>query len=223
MPDYPRPPTAAAIIDWTLDHHERVALSTSLGPQSLVILDLISELDRLDEVDVLFLETGLHFPETLDLVTRVEDRFGLSIQRLRPSQTVAEQAAEHGDRLWVWDPDACCHLRKVEPLRRALRGRGAWFTGLRRSHGGERADLRPVDWDSSHGLVKAAPLWDWSRDQVFEHLRTRFIPFNPLLEQGYASVGCHPCTRPSTTERGGRWVGFAKTECGIHTTPESSR
>lgn len=215
----PAPDAARDVLAMALDRFERVALATSLGPQSLVLLDLLAELGRLGEVDVLFLDTHLHFEATRLLLPRVEAHFGVRIERVEPALTLAEQAARHGGNLWRRDPDACCHLRKVLPLQRALAGRGAWIAGLRRDHGPSRADLQPLAYDPLHGLVKAAPLWRWSREQVRLHLRTRGIPSNPLLDDGYPSVGCAPCTTRSEGERDGRWAGRPKTECGLHVVP----
>lgn len=203
---------------------DRVVLSTSLGPQSIVLLDLLHSAGR--AVDALMLDTGLLFPETLALKEAVEARFGIRIRAIRPVQSLAAQAEAHGGNLWRRDPDRCCQLRKVDPLARALAPYDGWFAGLRRDQSAARAHVRPVAWDLRHDRVKVSPLWAWSRAQVFDWLEQRRLPFNPLLEQGYTSVGCQPCTHPNTDprdERAGRWAGAEKTECGIHLSlyPES--
>lgn len=194
----------------------RLLLASSLGPQSLVILDLAHKAGL--QFDVALLDTGLLFRETLLLADEVEERYGLRIQRVRPQTSLSEQEELEGNDLWRRDPDRCCQLRKVEPMRRLLAGYNAWITGIRRDQSEERSGTRAVEWDEQFGLVKLAPLVDWSGDRVRGYLREHALPYNGLLDQGYRSVGCMPCTRPSTgEERSGRWVGSAKTECGLHT------
>jgi phosphoadenosine phosphosulfate reductase len=205
------------VLSWAADRYAgRIAVSTSMGPQTLVILHMLHELGQ--EVPVFFLDTGLHFPETYALRLRIQARFGIHIQAVSPKHTVSEQADLDGEALWQQDPDRCCALRKVDPLEKALGGLSAWVTGLRSDQSKSRATVRPVEWDLGRGLVKVNPLANWSRREVFAWLRTHEIPYNPLLDDGFPSVGCRPCTSRSVAgdERGGRWAGRAKTECGIH-------
>jgi len=211
------PPTtedALEVLDWaTRRFADRIVLSTSLGPQSIVILDLLERLDR--GVDTVLLDTGLLFNETYALRRDVQERFGVEVRRAAgPSLRVQEKL--HGPRLWERDPDACCALRKVRPLRAVLGEYDAWISGIRRDQSPARSKAQNVEWDETHGLVKVNPLVGWSRDEVQAYIRSRDLPVNPLLSQGYGSVGCWPCTRPSHDERGGRWAGRDKTECGIH-------
>lgn len=198
-------------------HPGTLALSTSLGPSSIVILDLLDRLQA--RVPVFLLDTGLLFPETYALKVRVAHRFGVTIRSVRPALSLADQAATHGPALWRRDPDRCCALRKVAPLARALEGQTAWLTGLRRDQGPTRRDLRHVQVDPEGGLERIAPLAAWTEAQVRAWLRAHDLPHNPLLDEGYRSVGCWPCTHPSAAggdERSGRWAGREKTECGIH-------
>lgn len=216
----PWSPDPRVVLTWALEHHPRLALVSALGPQSLVVIDLLSRMDR--AVPVLLLDTGLHFPETYALRLRVQRRYGLEVRRVLPALTLDEQARRHGERLWERDPDRCCQLRKVEPLDRALQDYDAWITGLRRDQGPSRADVTAVGPDPRHGRVRVSPLWAWSRADVMAYLRENDVPYNELLDRGYAGVGCAPCTRPHAAtddpedERAGRWAGSTKTECGIH-------
>lgn len=204
---------------------DRIALATSLGPQTLVILDMLHRLGR--SVPVFFLDTDLLFPETYALRIRLQQRYGLDVRPVRPARSLAEQARDEGPALWERDPDRCCALRKVDPLRGALAGLDAWITGLRRDQGPTRASVQTVAWDEAHGLVKVAPLAHWTRDDVDRYLAAHDVPYNPLLDQGYRSVGCAPCTRAVRPgddpgdERAGRWSASGKTECGIHLAPAS--
>lgn len=194
----------------------RLAVASALGPQTIVILDLLHGLGR--KVPVFFLDTGLLFPETYALRIRLQHRYQLDVQPVVPRQSVEEQAATEGEALWSTNPDRCCALRKVAPLRDTLSGLDAWITGLRRDQSDTRATTETFGWDARHGLWKVNPLAHWSRERTLTYLRERELPYNPLLDQGYPSVGCAPCTRPSTDgdERGGRWSGTTKTECGMH-------
>ncbi len=196
---------------------EGLVLASALGPQSIVALDLAVKAGL--NLDVVLLDTGLLFDETLELATRLEERLGVRIERLRPALTLDEQAEALGDELWETDPAKCCEIRKVKPLANRLSRASAWITGLRRSGSLVRSDVESVEWDAAHGLVKINPLAWWPRARVFEHLHSHNLPHNPLLDDGYASVGCRPCTsrvRPGEDERAGRWRGRGKNECGIH-------
>ena len=217
LPPFDDATPAREVLAWAVDTHPDLVLATALGPQSVAILELLHQLGR--PVDTVFLDTGLHFPETYALRLRLQHRYRRAIRVLRPDQTVAQQAVVHGDRLWARDPDRCCALRKVAPLDAVLAGRSAWVTGLRRSDAPLRQAVRPVEWDARRGLVKVNPLAAWSRAAVRAFLRSHGVPTHPLLEQGFRSVGCAPCTRPTPqggSERAGRWADRAKTECGIH-------
>ena len=171
-------------------------------------------------VEVLFLETGYHFPETLltrDLAARA---LPITVVEALPRQSVPEQDAEYGANLHDRDPNLCCFLRKVEPLAQSLDGRAAWVTGVRRIEAPTRANTPIVSWDHQHDLVKINPLVAWSDDDVEAYQVQHDLPRNPLVAQGYPSIGCAPCTRkvaPGEDPRAGRWSGTDKTECGIHT------
>lgn len=195
---------------------QHATLATSLGPQSLVLMEMLHQLGL--QLPAFFLDTSLLFGETYALRREIEHRYGVRIEAVRPRQDLSAQAARHGSRLWQREPDLCCAIRKVEPLRRHLATKAAWITGLRRDQSSSRQDVARVAWDSTNRLWKLNPLVRWTRRDVDGYLRGHDVPTNALLERGYRSVGCRPCTAPSheTDERAGRWPGQSKTECGIH-------
>lgn len=171
-------------------------------------------------VDVLFLDTGYHFPETYGTRDAVELGLDVSIVDVLPDQSVAEQDAAHGKDLFARDPGRCCALRKVEPLRRTLAGYEVWVTGVRRDEAPTRASTPLVAWDEKNGLVKINPLAAWSFDDLLAYAAANDVVLNPLLDDGYPSIGCAPCTQrvaPGDDPRSGRWAGLDKTECGLHT------
>jgi phosphoadenosine phosphosulfate reductase len=190
----------------------------------LVVLD-IAQRAGLD-LPVVLLDTGLLFPETLALKQQIEARYGIEIRSVKPRWSLRQQAVREGETLWKRAPDRCCELRKVRPLQRVLEELDGWVTGLRRDQSSTRRDVQTVSWDEGYGRVKVNPLAWWSRARVFAYLHAHQVPYNPLLDQGYPSVGCTPCTRPLTVddlegdERAGRWAGTGKTECGLHLPPE---
>jgi phosphoadenylyl-sulfate reductase (thioredoxin) len=165
------------------------------------------------------LDTGVLFPETYELWRKLEAKYGVAIEAVQPDLTLDQQAARLGARLWESDPDQCCAVRKVAPLRQALRGKDAWITSIRRDQTTDRATSRMVERDAKFGLVKVNPLVTWSAEDVKTYLRAHDVPTNPLHEQGYPSIGCMPCTSPvvpGEDPRSGRWRGRGKTECGLH-------
>jgi phosphoadenosine phosphosulfate reductase len=183
----------------------------------MVLLDLALRIEP--RLAVFVIDTELLFPETYALIERAEKRYGITVERVRPAQSVAEQNAAYGDALWQRDPDACCDLRKVEPLREYLRNFDAWMTALRRDQGATRVDIPLRAWDETAQIFKVAPLADWTEADVWNYVQEHDVPVNTLHFDGYPSIGCIHCTRrvaPGEDARAGRWSGFAKTECGIH-------
>ena len=191
----------------------RLALTLSFsGPGGVVLAHMVASIDR--SIPVLFLDTGFLFPETVALRDTVAERYGLTVVTLTPETDPGP--------LYMTDPDACCAIRKVEPMQRALTRYDAWASALRRDQSATRADTDVIEYhDSERGaVVKVHPLALWSRDDVWSYIRKYDVPYHPLLERGYASIGCWPCTRPTGVaedERAGRWSGTQKTECGLHT------
>ena len=201
----------------------RAAVGTSFQGAGLVIIDHAVRAGL--PLPVFTLDTGLLFPETLELKARLEAFWGITIEALEAPQTVAEQAIAEGPELWARQPDLCCYLRKVIPLQARLSTLDVWITGVRRAQGETREKvgvLEQYQFDplQESYLFKLNPVAAWGRDQVWEYIRERGIPYNPLHDRGYRSIGCQPCTRPVSegdNERAGRWTGFDKAECGIHT------
>jgi len=212
--------SAGQLLAWGLERfHPRVAVASSFGAEDVVLIDLAARA-RLD-FRVFTLDTDFLFPETYALLEEVERRYGIRVERCKSALTPAEQAAAQGPALWSRDPDLCCKLRKVEPLKRKLSTLQAWVTGIRRDQAPTRAHTRKLEWDAKFGLVKLNPLADWTWDQVWDYIRVHQVPYNPLHEQNYPSIGCTYCTRPvrpGEDLRAGRWSGFEKTECGLHPT-----
>lgn len=175
--------------------------------------------EHLPGVDVLFLETGYHFAETTFTRGEVAERLDVRIVDVTPVQTVREQDAEFGKDLFARDPALCCARRKVEPLQRALGDYEVWFTGVRRDESPTRTDTPLITWDERNGLIKVNPVAAWSFDDLIDYAGTHDVPVNPLIANGYPSIGCAPCTKPVAAgedPRSGRWAGLAKTECGLH-------
>ncbi|MEU4709612.1 phosphoadenylyl-sulfate reductase [Nocardia salmonicida] len=170
-------------------------------------------------VDVLFLDTGYHFAETIGTRDAVEAVYGVNVVNVRPEASVAEQDEVLGKDLFARDAAECCRLRKVVPLKRSLSGYNAWITGIRRVEAPTRANAPLISFDEAFGLVKINPIAPWSDDEMQAYIEANGILVNPLVEEGYPSIGCAPCTRkpePGSDPRSGRWAGIAKTECGLH-------
>ncbi len=169
-------------------------------------------------IDVIFLDTGYHFVETIGTRDAVKLVHNVNVINVTPEQTVAEQDATWGKDLFARNPDQCCALRKVTPLGRALEPYAAWATGLRRADSPERAATPVVSWDAKRKLIRVAPIAAWTDADVARYIELNSLMINPLLEDGYTSIGCEPCTSKASQDdpRAGRWTGFAKTECGIH-------
>ncbi len=208
--------TAEEILRYAAEEFgSRLAVTASM--QDTVLAHLASK--ALPGIDVLFLETGYHFIETIGTADAVEAVYDVTLRRLLPLQTVAEQDAQHGKDLFARDPDLCCALRKVAPLNTALKDYEAWATGVRRAESVTRANTPVVAFDAKRGRIKIAPLAAWSDDDVAAYIIKHNVLVNPLLGADYPSIGCEPCTRrvlPGQDSRAGRWAGLAKTECGIN-------
>ncbi|MFE3083838.1 phosphoadenylyl-sulfate reductase [Streptomyces albidoflavus] len=207
---------ALEIVRWAADTFgERFCVTSSM--EDAVVAHLASRVRP--GVDVVFLDTGYHFPETIGTRDAVEAILDVNVLTLTPRQSVAEQDAEYGPKLHDRDPDLCCALRKVKPLEEGLAGYAAWATGLRRDESPTRANTPVVGWDARRRKVKVSPIARWTQDDVDAYVARYGVLTNPLLSDGYASVGCAPCTRrvaAGEDARAGRWAGTGKTECGLH-------
>jgi phosphoadenosine phosphosulfate reductase len=207
------------ILRWAAGvYGEDLTLSVSFGnPEGMVLLDMLSRITG--EVQVFTLDTGFLFEETVRFREEAMKRYPLALEVIAPGLTVEEQVERYGPQLYSCAPDLCCQVRKIEPQRRFLKDYGAWVTGIRRDQTVQRASTPVVTFDEYFGVAKIAPLAAWSVDEVDEYVRRNDVPLNPLLNMGYRSIGCEPCTRPvapGEDARAGRWPGMDKTECGLH-------
>ncbi len=207
---------AEVIIEWAVaTFGERFCITSSMG--DAVLADLAAKVAP--GIDVVFLDTGYHFAETIGTRDAVEATLPVHLVTVRPEQSVEEQDATYGKDLFLRDPDLCCALRKVAPLRNALEEYDAWATGLRRQETHNRVIAPVIGWDDAKGKVKVSPLARWTDDEVDRYIAENGVLVNPLQYDGYPSIGCFPCTRrvaPGEDPRSGRWAGSSKTECGIH-------
>ena len=210
------------VLRWAVDEYaDRLTFATGFGPEGCVLIDLIGR--HALPIDIFTLDTGLIFDETRDLWRRLEARYGLTIRGVKPALAVDEQNAVYGDRLWERAPDRCCAMRKVIPLREELANVDAWIAAIRRDQTPQRASARTVEWDGKFEIAKVNPLVTWTSKDVWRYLVKHDVPYNPLHDRGFPSIGCWPCTTwvaPGEDERSGRWRGTTKTECGLHAAPE---
>ncbi len=208
--------TAQDILRWAVDTFgQDFVIASSMGDGLLA--SLVSSVAS--GVDVLFLDTGYHFPETMGTRDAVEQVYDVNVRTMLPLLTVAQQDAAHGERLFERDPNACCAMRKVEPLARGLEPYTAWASGIRRDEAATRRDINVVEWDAKRAMVKVNPIAAWTQADVDAYVAEHGVLVNPLAYDGYPSIGCAPCTRrvaPGEDARSGRWAGSAKTECGLH-------
>jgi phosphoadenosine phosphosulfate reductase len=199
----------------TFSNH--VEIASGFGPEGVALIDMATRVHR--DVRVFVLDTDFLFPETYRLIETVEKRYKIAVERVKALYSPEQQEILYGPELWRRDPDVCCTLRKVEPLRKKLESLAAWITSIRRDQTSARSSARKVEWDAKFQLVKINPLADWTSERVWTYIREHDVPYNPLHDLQYPSIGCTHCTRsvkPGDDPRAGRWVGFAKTECGLH-------
>ncbi len=211
-----RPPQA--ILRWAVGRFfPRLTMATAFGAEGCCIIHLLAEIEPC--VRVFNLDTGYQFRETLELRERIKERYGIEVEYVRAETAVPQYEQMHGGPLYKYDPDQCCHDRKVIPLRRAVAGYDAWISAIRRDQTEQRSRAGVVEWDPKFSLVKINPLLTWTKRDVWDFILKHQIPYNPLHDQGYPSIGCWPCTRAiqaGEDERAGRWGGRAKKECGLH-------
>jgi phosphoadenosine phosphosulfate reductase len=208
---------AEQILAWAFETFGgEVAISSAFGVEGMVLIDMAARIHK--DFRLFTMDTGFFFPETYSLMNEIERKYGVRIERVS-LLSVEEQAKVYGEELWRRDPDRCCNLRKVEPLRRKLAGLDAWITGIRRDQTESRAGAGKIEWDEKFGLVKLNPIADWTEKRVWRYIHDHAVPYNSLHDQGYPSIGCTHCTRAVSVgedARTGRWPGLAKTECGLH-------
>jgi phosphoadenosine phosphosulfate reductase len=195
----------------------KIVFATGFGAEGCVLIDMIARANL--PIDMFTLDTGLLFSETVQLWRDLEARYGVKIRAVLPEQTVPQQNTTHGDALWTRDADTCCRLRKVQPLARAVAGKDAWVSAIRRDQTPDRKNAPVLAWDARFSLVKVNPLVAWAEDDIWSYIRVNEVPYNPLHERGYPSIGCAPCTSAVAAgedPRAGRWRGSLKNECGLH-------
>jgi phosphoadenosine phosphosulfate reductase len=206
------------ILRWAVNrYHPRLTMATAFGAEGCCLIHMLADIEP--GVRIFNLETGYQFPETLEVRERIKSRYGIEVELIQPDLTVAEYEKKHRGPLYVIQPDQCCYDRKTVPLRRAVVGYEAWISAIRRDQTSHRARADVVQWDSKFNLVKVNPLLSWTKREVWAFIMEHNIPYNPLHDRGYPSIGCWPCTRPVSDgddERAGRWAGSAKKECGLH-------
>ena len=211
--------TPEEILTWAIDtYHPKLTMATAFGPEGCLILSMLAKIEPGSHV--FNLDTGYQFKETLDLRDRIARLYGIQVELQKPAVSVEEFEAANGGPLYETAPDRCCYERKIVVLRRVLKDFHAWTSGIRRDQSLYRANAPIVGWDKKFGLVKISPLANWTKEDVWRRIALDNVPYNPMHDRGYPSVGCRPCTRAVTfgeDERAGRWSGTAKTECGLHT------
>jgi phosphoadenosine phosphosulfate reductase len=206
------------VLRWSFETFgSSVAISSAFGAEGMVLIDIASRVSQ--NFRLFTLDTEFLFPETYNLMDQVEQKYGITIERVYSLLSPEEQERVHGPALWQHHPDQCCNLRKVEPLRRKLAELQAWITSIRRDQTATRAGAGKIEWDEKFGLVKINPLADWNSKQVWQYIRAHDTPYNALHDRSFPSIGCTHCTRavrPGEDPRAGRWSGTSKTECGLH-------
>ena len=206
------------ILAWAVaEFSPHLVMSTAFGAGGIVLMHCLKELGY--QIPVFYIDTGLLFPEVHHLRLELEKTLGIQFERIVPALDLVEQAERFGERLWEHDADTCCWLRKVLPLQKYLQDKRAWITAIRADQTRQRAKARLIEWDERHQVVKINPLLRWNEDQVWDYIHRHRLPYNPLHDQGYPSLGCIPCTTPiekGENSRAGRWRGKEKVECGIH-------
>lgn len=213
------------LLRWALaTYGDDLVVATGFGGSGIVQMHMISQFRP--KTTFFYLQTDLLFPETLELRDALAERLDIQFTEVHSGHSLGEQAFQYGRDLWARNPDLCCLMRKVEPMKQFLADKRAWVTAIRRDQSASRANTQLVDWDDTNGLIKLAPLATWTKDQVWDYIHEHDLPYNKLRDEGYGSIGCMPCTRPlqagETDERAGRWAGTDKIECGIHIQPDGT-
>ncbi|EOS59071.1 MULTISPECIES: phosphoadenylyl-sulfate reductase [Paenibacillus] len=205
------------ILAWAVETFPNITFACSFGAEDVVLVDMLQQISP--STDIFYLDTDFHFKETYETRDAIAAKYGLEFVRISPLLTPEEQTQKYGEELWKADPNACCNLRKVEPLTRVLGRYDAWITGIRRDQAPTRANAKKIEYDTKFGLVKFNPIANWTSDDVWNYIREHQLIYNPLHDRNYPSIGCEHCTRPvmpGEDPRAGRWSGTEKTECGLH-------
>jgi phosphoadenosine phosphosulfate reductase len=210
--------TPQEILRWAWDTYgEKLTMATAFGAEGCAIIAMLSEITK--DIYLFNLDTGYQFPETLETRAKLMDKYGIPVHLVSSPQSTAEMEAEHGGPIYGSNPDLCCNIRKVLPLKETLVGFGAWISAIRRDQSIIRSNAPIVGWDRKFELVKINPLANWTKSTVWNYILDNDVPYNPLHDQGFPSIGCWPCTRAvgaGEDDRAGRWAGTGKKECGLH-------
>jgi phosphoadenosine phosphosulfate reductase len=209
------------VLKWAFhEYGDEIVYACSFGAEGIVLIDLIHKVNK--NAKIIFLDTGLHFPETYELIEKVKNRYpSLQIKMVQPKTALEEQAKLNGKELWSHNPNLCCHIRKVVPLKEALSEVKAWISGLRREQSLSRSNTQYINKDEKFHKIKICPIYHWTWEDVITYIQLNNLPYNPLHDKGYPSIGCEPCTKPVSETgdlRAGRWEGHSKSECGLHQT-----
>ncbi len=212
------------ILAWAIErYHPKLTMATAFGPEGCAIIHMISQIEP--TVRIFNLDTGYQFAETLLLRDRIASELGITVEMVRPALDVPAYESANGGPVYSHDPDRCCRERKLQPMRQAIVGYDAWISSIRADQSSHRARASVISFDAKFGLVKVNPLLRWTHRDVWAYIMSNHVPYNPLHDHGYPSIGCWPCTRAvqvgETDERAGRWAGQAKTECGLHSLDSS--
>lgn len=207
------------VLKWAFqEYQDDIVYACSFGAEGIVLIDLIHKVNK--KAKIIFLDTGVHFPETYELIEKVKSRYPtLQITMIQPKISLEEQSQVHGEELWKHNPNLCCHIRKVVPLQQALSDVKAWISGLRREQSPTRSHVQYINKDEKFQKIKVCPIIHWTWDDIMTYIHLNKLPYNPLHDKGYPSIGCAPCTNPVSEtgdSRAGRWAGHSKTECGLH-------
>jgi phosphoadenosine phosphosulfate reductase len=207
------------ILRWAVEQYNpRLTMATAFGAEGCVLMAMLAEIEP--NVRIFNIDTGYQFAETLKLREDIREKYGIEVEYVRAQETVEAMEQRFGGPIYGTNPDECCRIRKIEPLKPALVGYDAWISAIRRDQTSHRAQAGIVEWDAKFNLIKVNPLANWTKGDVWAYIRINEVPYNPLHDQGYPSIGCWPCTRAvqvGEDERSGRWANFAKLECGLHT------
>lgn len=208
------------ILSWGYETFAKeMVLGTGFGSSGVFLIHQLQTYGI--DIPIFYLDTNLLFDSTYELKDRIEARYNIDITRVIPELSLKEQADRFGDELWKRNPNQCCFYRKVLPLRNYLSDKKAWVTGVRRSQSDTRNQVRIIDWDEENEVIKINPVAHWSGEKIWDEIHRLDLPYNPMHDEGYPSIGCIPCTQPvnaskESDDRNGRWNGTDKTECGIH-------
>ncbi|SNZ11440.1 phosphoadenylylsulfate reductase (thioredoxin) [Persephonella hydrogeniphila] len=215
---------AQELLKWVYSNFKNVGFTSSFSADDVSIIHMIKQIKP--DALIIFIDTDFHFPETYELVEKIKKEWDINLKVIKPEITVEEQDRLYGEKLYEKDPDKCCFIRKVEPLKKALNDLDVWITGMRRDQSPTRANIGKVETHKlpdGRVILKVNPIADWTRKDVWKYVEDNNLPYNPLYDRNYLSIGCAPCTRPVSEgedERAGRWAGKGKLECGLHTFTE---